>query len=156
MYLRPVTIQDFDLVISWAQNPELDEYFRRTPPVCDWAEPNKFIAQMGDKYIVIKDDNAIGLLSMGIVDQLSRNAEWGLLLTKKEKEDSTKVEQIVRDILFDKLGCNRLFCRILSHRDGIKRNLEKAGYKHEGTFQRSCLYRGQLVNECIYGIVKEK
>jgi RimJ/RimL family protein N-acetyltransferase len=156
MYLRPVTIQDFDLVISWAQNPELDEYFRRTPPVCDWAEPNKFMMQMGDKYIVVKEDETIGLLSMGIVDQLSRNVEWGLLLIKKEKEDSTKVEQIIRDVLFNKLGCNRLFCRILSHREGIKRNLEKAGYKHEGTLRKSCLYRGKLVDECLYSLLKEE
>lgn len=155
MYLRPVTIQDFDLVISWAQNPELDEYFRRTPPVCDWAEPNKFMTQMSDKYMVVKNNEAVGMVSMGIIDQLSRSAEWGVLLAKKAKEDSTKVEQIVRDILFNRLGCNRLFCRILSHRDGIKRNLEAAGYKHEGTLTNSCLYRGHLVNECIYGVTRE-
>lgn len=156
MYLRPVTIQDFDLVISWAQNPELDEYFRRTPPVCDWAEPNKFMAQMGDKYIVIKDDNAIGLLSMGIEDVLSRTAKWGVLLAKRESGDSTKLNNLVKEIMFDRLGCNKLFCIILSHREGIKRNLEKAGYKYEGTLRKSCLYRGKLVDECLYSLLKEE
>lgn len=155
MHLRPTTIQDFTTVIEWANNPELDEYFRRVPPVCDWATPEKFLAQMGDKYIVIKNGEVVGMVSMGIVDQLSRSAEWGVLLTKKDREDSTKVEKIIREILFNRLGCNRLFCRILSHRDRIKQNLEAAGYKHEGTLQSSCLYRGQLVNECIYAITRE-
>lgn len=155
MYLRPITIEDFNMVVEWAQDPRLDEYFRRTAPLCDWAEPNKFMLQMGDKYIVVKDGESVGLLSMGIVDHLSRSAEWGVLLVKKDREDSAKVELLVRDLLFNKLGCTRLFCRILAHRDRIKQNLETAGYIHEGTLKKSCLYRGELVDECIYAILRK-
>ena len=154
MYLRPVTIHDFDMIIEWAQDPQLDEYFRRTPPLCDWATPEKFLAQMGDKYIVVKDVEAVGMLSMGIEDHLSRVAKWGVLLAKKERGDSTRLNNIVKEVLFNRLGCNKIFCVILSHRDGIKHNLEAAGYKYEGTLRRSCLYRGALVDECVYSILK--
>jgi RimJ/RimL family protein N-acetyltransferase len=154
MHLRPVTIEDFNMVLEWAQDPNLDEYFRRTPPLCDWAEPSKFMQQMGDKYIVMKNNNAIGLLSMGIEDHLSRTAKWGVLLAKKDRGDSNKVNEVVKNILFDKLGCNKIFCIILSHRDGLKQNLEDAGYEHEGTLKKSCLYRGKLVDECLYSLLR--
>jgi len=155
MYLRPITIYDFDLVLEWAQNPELDEYFRRTPPLCDWATPEKFLAQMGDQYIVVKEGAAVGLLSMGIDDPQSRTVKWGVLLAKKDAGDSTRVNNLVKQIAFDKLGCNRLICIILSHREGIKKNLLAAGYQYEGTFRNSCWYRGKLHNEDQYGLLRE-
>lgn len=155
MHLRPITIEDFNMVVEWAQDPRLDEYFRRTAPLCDWAEPNKFMVQMGDKYIVVKDGESVGLLSMGIEDHLSRTAKWGLLLAKKERGDSNKLNDLIKDILFNKLGCNKIFCVILSHREGLKRILEDAGYEHEGTLKKSCLYHGELVDECIYSILRK-
>jgi RimJ/RimL family protein N-acetyltransferase len=155
MHLRPVTIEDFNLVIEWAQDPQLDEYFRRTPPVCDWAEPSKFMQQVGDKYIVVKNGEAIGMLSMGIDDPLSRTAKWGVALAKKEPGDSVILNTMLKDIFFNRLGCNKIFCIILSHREGLKQILKANNYKHEGTFRKSCLYRGKLVDECVYSLLKE-
>lgn len=154
MHLRPITIEDFNMVIEWAQDPRLDEYFRRTPPVCDWAEPSKFMQQMGDKYIVIKNGEAIGLLSMGIEDHLSRTAKWGVVLAKKERGDSVKLNELLKEIFFNKLGCNKIFCVILAHREGLKQILLDNNYTHEGTLKQSCLYRGKLVDECIYSLLR--
>jgi|GEM_PF-2960316 len=157
MYFRRLTAQDLPLVIEWAQNEKYDEFFRRTPPLCDWAHPGMFENIFSQYYMIVESDKNLGLVSMGVEDPYAKTFKAGaMMVSEHTMEQSWAMLQQLLDLAFNKLSMHRVVMVVLSTRTKLHERLKKAGFELEGVFKESTLHRGKLVDEHLYALRREK
>jgi len=157
MYFRRVTSQDLPLLIEWATDERYDEFFRRTPPACEWSHPGVIENMFSNYYFIMKNGREIGLASMGIEDAYSRTFKAGAMMIKEHTmADSLEMMHYIADLAFNKLVMNRITMLVLSHRRKLQERLLGYGFKLEGVFKESALHRGKLVDEHQYALRREE
>lgn len=153
MYLRRVTTQDLPLLIEWAQDERYDEFFRRTPPLCDWNHPNLVESTFSNYYIIMKNGKELGLASMGVEDPFSKSFKvGGMMIHNHTMQESKELMDHMLDIGFNQLLMNRVTTVVLAHRVKLQERLTNYGFRLEGIFKESALYRGKLTDERLYAI----
>jgi len=154
--LFQLTPEVYPAVIQWAETPELSEYFRRAAPVMDWA--TNIPQAMGLCYIIYEDTKPVGLIQLLSNDNRARSIEVAMLIDKASCTDrrvvSKEAYKQIAQYVFYYLDYNKIYMKILSHRDKLTRRLEAAGWQVEGHLRHSCFYKGQLVDETILGLFR--
>jgi RimJ/RimL family protein N-acetyltransferase len=157
MHFRRVTSQDLPLLIEWATDERYDEFFRRIPPVCEWAHPALVESSFANFYVMMKDGRELGLASMGVEDPYAKVFKVGGLLTAGHTMDESKLMlDYMVDIAFNKLSMNKIITVILAHRHKLHERFLGYGFKLEGLFRESALHRGKLVDEHQYALRREE
>lgn len=157
MHFRRVTSQDLPLLIELAHDESYDEFFRRTPPTCEWSHPNLVESTFANYYFMVKDGKEIGLASMGIEDPFAKVFKVGGLMIKGHTmEESKLMLDYMVDLAFNKLSMNKIVTLILSHRTKLHERFLKYGFRLEGVFKESALHRGKLVDEHQYALRREE
>lgn len=157
MHFRRVTSQDLPLLIEWAQDERYDEFFRRTPPICEWAHPGLVETTFANYYVIVKDGKELGLASMGVEDPYAKTFKAGAMMIKGHSmQDSKQMMDLIADLAFNKLSMHRIVMVVLAHRIKLHERLVNYGFELEGVFKESSLHRGKLVNEHQYALRRDK
>lgn len=157
MYFRRVTSQDLPLLIEWASDERYDEFFRRTPPTCEWSHPALVESMFANYYFMMKDGQELGLASMGVEDPYAKVFKvGGMLKVGHTMEESKLMLDYMVDLAFNKLSMNKIVTVILSHRTKLHERFLGYGFKLEGVFKESALHRGKLVDEHQYALRREE
>ena len=151
--------EDFPLLLEWFNNPQFEGEFEPLDPQRSKKEFEDRYEKLGpdEKFFLIekKDGSKIG--SIG-------HYRWGNMLEigysiipdERGKGYCTEAVQIMIDYLFLSRNIVRVQAHINARNRASQRVLEKSGFKKEGTFRKDYFVRGEWVDSCVYGILREE
>jgi RimJ/RimL family protein N-acetyltransferase len=158
--LKQVTIYDCCQIRTWYSNPEMTEYFRRWAPEMDWSSDDRLLSMLTWDYIIYENDKAVGLCCVRNFDTNGRSAEVGMAIDTNSVASRTKTSlnayKQLCDYLFYYQKLDKLYMKILAHREQLQKRLEDGGWKTEGKFRQSCDFQGKKHDETVMGLLKEE
>lgn len=108
-------------------------------------------------FAIAIDGRAVGGISLQVGDDIERlSAELGYWLGEEywgRGVVSDAVAAVTR-YAFDALGLIRVFALPFAHNAASCRVLEKAGYQREGVMRCSAIKDGQVLDQCVYAVVR--
>jgi len=108
--LKSVTIEDIELIKTWASDPYYGEFFRRFPPVFTWGDDQAVLTTFSTSYLIRQDEATIGLCSLINVDNNAKSVEYGVLIQANTKQTVKTVFESanqLRDYVFNYLDFNK-------------------------------------------------
>ncbi len=157
--LRIMEREDFPLVLEWFNNPRFEGEFEPLDPQRSRKEFEDRYEKLGpdEKFFLIekKDGSKIG--SIGHYSR-GNALEIGYFIVPNERGKGYCSEAV--QIMVDYLFLSRDIVRVQAHTNignrASQRVLEKSGFKKEGTFRKEYFVRGEWVDSCFYGILREE
>lgn len=163
IFLRPITAQDTELVLSWRNSPEVVQNFIYRKPITveehtSWLENKVFTGQV-HQFIICDAEDGMPLGSAYIqnIDEDNHKAEWGLFLGSERTYNrgiGTETAFLIMDYAFDDLGLHKLTSRVLAHNRPCVRMNEKIGYRQEAYLKDELFIDGKYEDLIYYGLVK--
>ena len=160
LILRPLTIQDFEAVHSWASNPENTRYVGWGPNTEDQTRDFLNNAKPGKDFAVVlkESDKVIG--SCGIYpDSANNTAELGWILHKDHWMHGYGTELCGELIQygFEDLKLRRLTAPCAAVNYGSYRIMERNGMRREALFVKKFWARvdKEWIDEAVYAILAE-
>lgn len=163
--LRPWRETDAVSIAQYADNPRIAANLRDVFPnpytLADAeAFVRGFIAQEGRQLCraIVVNNEAVG--SIGIFPQSDvyrKSAEMGYWLGEpfwRQGIMSAAVKHIC-ETAFERLNIVRIYAEPYARNLGSRRVLEKAGFTLKGTLRQNVYKGGEMLDSCIYALVKE-
>ncbi len=161
--LRPWTMADAPMLQIYANNPQIAANLRDGfPHPYNLEDAKAFIAaaaQGKDQYIaaIEVDGKAVGSIGIFLKGDIYRKSvEIGYWLAEPfwgQGIMSEAVRQIVA-YAFAHYDIVRVYAEPFAHNAASRRVLEKSGFVLEGILQKNAIKNGQLIDSCIYGLVR--
>ncbi len=162
IYLRPITVEDTDLVLSWRNDKKVVENFIYRKEITreehlSWLE-NKVNKGLVIQFIICdkQTDKPLGSIYLQNFNESSRQAEEGIFLGEEEaygRGIGTEVAKLVLDYAFKNLKLHKLTARVLSFNQGSRKMHEKAGYKQESYLKDELFLDGKYEDIIFYGAI---
>jgi RimJ/RimL family protein N-acetyltransferase len=157
--LRVMEKEDFPLLLEWFNNPQFEGEFEPLDPQRSKKEFEDRYEKLGpdEKFFLIekKDGSKIGSIghySRGNMLEIG----YSVIPNERGKGYCSEAVQIMVDYLF----LSRNIVRVQAHTNvgnrASQRVLEKSGFKKEGTFRKEYFVRGEWVDSCVYGVLREE
>lgn len=147
VYLRPISEEDTDMLLSWRNSPHVMENFFYRLPVSkeehlDWLK-NKVNKGIVYQYIVCmkNEDNPVGCVYLQHYDETDNSMESGVFLDEEAPKGqgigTEAVNLLNYEVAFRELRLNKTIARVIDHNQGslklhtrvgfveIKRDIEK-------------------------------
>lgn len=157
VYLRVMTEEDTDDIISWRNRPSVQknfiyqEMFTREGHL-KWLHSVVETGRAAQFIIVEKESQrAVGSVYFRDIDHENHKAEYGIFIGEDDargKGFGTEVAKIFTEYGFEKLGLHRIYLRALEENEQAVRSYEKAGFVREGLLKDDVCIRG-----CYHSIV---
>lgn len=139
IYLRPITIADTKMVLSWRNSPYVvNNFFYRLPiseeEHSDWIE-NKVNKGLVYQFVVhLKDtDEEIGCVYLQHYEAFDNSMESGVFMSEKAPKGkglATEAVKLMNDcVAFEMLGLSRTVAKVIATNIGSLRLHEKAGFE---------------------------
>lgn len=159
VYLQSVTFEDVEQVQAWYKDPELQEYFRRYPPLEEWRLPEQTLQGLGAGFAIFEGAQLVGLCQTVNYDPSAKSVEVGLLVDTKKASNREAVSREaytqLAEYLLNGLGYRKLYMKVLTHRTKLVKRLASGCWKVEGELRDSCTFKGKLLNEYLLGLLKK-
>ena len=158
--LRPIEIQDYELIKGFAEDPELSQIFRNMPAAWAWT-PEQFqswyFLPNSMTFIIRDEDEPVGLVQFFSFDSGNKKCEFGLGIKKCKNRREICVDALLQayDYMFNYTGMNRLYCKVLGGRDKLMQLMEGWEHKFEGILRQSCLIKGRYEDELLYSLTAD-
>lgn len=163
VYLRPITKEDTEDVLSWRNSPEVvDNFIYRkrisTQEHTSWLENKVFTGDVHQFIICAKENDAlIGSVYIQNFDEENNKAEWGLFLNSSKNHSKgvgTEVGNLILKYAFEELGLHKLTSRVLAYNKICIRMNEKLKFRQEAYLKDELLLNGKYEDLILYGAVK--
>jgi len=139
--LRPITLEDMDLILKWRNNPDVKQSFVYQKPLTAEEHINwmKTRVKSGEVVQFIILNNAgnipIGSVYFRDVDKENRSAEYGIFIGEKScfsKGYGSETAKLFLDFGFNTLHLHRIFLRVFSDNERAIKSYLNAGFSKEG------------------------
>ncbi|KAE9648856.1 UDP-4-amino-4,6-dideoxy-N-acetyl-beta-L-altrosamine N-acetyltransferase [Pseudomonas sp. PB103] len=109
-------------------------------------------------FVVIKDEQALGVVSLNAINALQKTADWAFYLdvALQGKGLGSLVEFWMLDYAFDIAGLEKLNCEVLAMNAAVVKMHQKFGFKIEGIRRQNVVKDGVRVDVVLLGITKEE
>lgn len=163
IYLRPITAEDTEDVLSWRNSPEVVNNFIYKKPITaqehqSWLENKVFTGDVHQFVICrMEDDAPVGSVYIQNFDAKNNKAEWGLFLDSdrtRSKGVGTQVGKLILDYAFYQLGLHKLHSRVLAYNKPCIRMNEKLGFHQEAYLREDLFLDGKYEDLILYGALK--
>jgi len=155
--LTNITLETAQMIRKWAGDKYYEEFFRRHPPVFAWGDDQNIVTAFSTSYFIRDDDQIVGLMSLANYDTQHKMVEMGLLIDKEYKKDNLKAYTSAcvqaADYVFNYLGYNKMYTKVLTHRGKLRSNMDKAGFTRNGTLPQNVFWKGEFHDEDVYSIL---
>jgi RimJ/RimL family protein N-acetyltransferase len=105
------------------------------------------------------DGAAVGAIGLLLRDDVYRlSAEIGYWLGEEfwGRGIASRAVAALSDYAFASFGLCRLYAEVFEWNPASMRVLEKAGYQFEGRLRKGVIKDGQVIDACLYALVREK
>jgi RimJ/RimL family protein N-acetyltransferase len=151
--------EDYPLLFEWFNDPQFEGEFEPLDPQRSKKEFEDRLEKFGpdEKVFLIEKKNGSKIGSIGHYHTGSMlEIGYSIVPDERGKGYCTEAVQIIVDYLF----LSRNIVRVQAHTNvrnrASQRVLEKSGFKKEGTFRKEYFVRGEWVDSCVYGILREE
>ena len=156
--LRVIEKEDLPLLIEWVNNPQTDEFEPLDPQLSKKELEDRYDKRGPDEksFLIEKKDGSrigtIGHYPRGSMLEIG----YSIFPDERGKGYCTEAVQIMVDYLFMSRNMVRVQAHTSIRNKDSQRVLEKSGFKKEGTFRKEYFVRGEWVDSCVYGILREE
>lgn len=164
IYLRPITVEDTDMVLKWRNNPRVVKNFIYRKPISREEHLN-WIHEKVEKGLVIQfivcdkeNDKPLGCVYLQNFDTVCNKAEWGIFYGNegaKGKGIGTESGKLLMHYAFHELKLHKVMGRVLAYNKASIRVHEKMGGIHEAYLKDELYLDGEYVDEIFFGFTKE-
>lgn len=162
IYLRPITLEDTDLVVKWRNNEKVVQNFIYRKPISReehicWME-QKVATGRVIQFIIcdLQTDKPLGVVYIQNIEEEHSKAEEGIFLGEEEafgKGIGTEAARLMVRYAFEILGLHKLSARVLAYNMASRRMHEGAGYEQEAYFKQELYLDGKYEDLIFYGII---
>lgn len=139
IYLRPMTEEDTDLIVTWRNEDFVRKNFIYRKPFTrqghlNWIETMIKSGKAVQFIICTGEDSPIGSVYLRDIDYTHRKAEYGIFIGEEKalsKGYGTQAAGLMIRYAFEELKLHKLMLRVLAGNDRAKRSYEKAGFVQE-------------------------
>lgn len=152
IYLRPITIEDTELVVKWRNSENVVKNFLYRKPISEeeHIEWFKTKVQTGKvhQFIIcgIADDMPLGSVYLQNFDDENKKAEYGIFIGKQELYGcgvGTAALSLLLKYGFDELSLHKIFGRVLSYNKASIVIAQKSGCVQEAYLKEEILINGK-------------
>lgn len=164
--LRPFLIGDAEAVLEyWRSDPRWERYNASVPLNFSLADASAFVRKMlarnrtvSPSWAILYQGRVVGIVSLTF-EQGHRFAVIGYGIHGNLRGKGLSV-QAASKIISEAFEHHSDLEKIRAHTDAENaqsmRVLEKLGFTHEGTLRKNQYVKGNLVDEAIYGLLREE
>lgn len=159
-YIRPIAIDDTDLVLKWRNSEKVVKNFIYRKEVTredhiNWIR-NKVEKGFVHQFIVCSraDDKPIGVVYLQNFEEDCKKAESGIFLGEiYGKGVGTEAYKLLLDYAFDELKLHKVVARVLADNEAsIKLHL-KTGYTQEAHLKDELFLDGKYEDLIMFGVI---
>lgn len=165
IYLRALELDDYKTTIKWRKDPEMWKLIAGPTYYVSEAYEKKWIEDriFSKDFITLaacltEDDRMIGLISFSEIDRLNRRIRfYGKMIDRDYWGGgyATEMLMLALQYIFLNQGFERVYGYNLASNEYTMRVNEKCGAVTEGILRNSLMKDGKLVDERVFGILKE-
>lgn len=162
IYLRPITMEDTDLVVKWRNDERVVQNFIYRKPISreehiNWME-QKVATGKVIQFIIcdMQTDKPLGVVYLQNIEEEHSKAEEGIFLGEEEafgRGIGTEAAKLMIQYAFETLGLHKLTARVLAYNIASRRMHESAGYEQEAYFKEELYLEGHYEDLIFYGIL---
>jgi ribosomal-protein-alanine N-acetyltransferase len=161
--LRGWKADDVESIQKHADNPNVYSFLLdRFPHPYTMEEAERWVNMMllivpNRNYVIAVEDKAVGVIGLEMRDDVYRKSPllgYWIGETLWGKGIMTKAIKLLSVYAFAELDVERIQAGVLSNNPRSMRVLEKAGFVKEGILKNNIIKNGVVLDEHIYGIVK--
>lgn len=165
IYLRPMTWEDTDLIVTWRNQDFVRKNFIYQKPFTREGHENWIRTQIETghvvQFIICKraGDEPVGSVYFRDIDREHRKAEYGIFIGKADALGigiGTEAAELAVSYAFEKLLLHRIMLRVLAGNPRAKRSYEKAGFVEEGRFCDDVYLNGEFQDVIFMGMINPK
>ncbi len=162
IYLRPITLEDTDLVLKWRNDERVVQNFIYRKPISreehiNWMEQKVAMGKVVQFVICdLQTDKPLGVVYIQNIEEEHSKAEEGIFLGEKEafgRGIGTEAAKLMIQYAFDVLGLHKLTARVLAYNMASRRMHESAGYEQEAYFKQELYLNNKYEDLIFYGII---
>lgn len=152
IYLRPITLQDTDLIVAWRNSEGVRKHFIYQAPFTREGHEN-WIRNMVETGKVIQmiicnmsDDMPLGSVYVRDIDRQHSKAEYGMFVGEESARGrgvGTAAAKLMLDYCFREEKLHRVYMRVFAANERSIRSCEKAGFVREGLLRDDVCIDGQ-------------
>lgn len=162
IYLRPITLEDTDMVVRWRNSEKVVQNFIYRKNISredhiNWFH-NKIETGQVVQFIIcdLQTDKPLGSIYLQNFEDENRKAEWGIFLGEQEaygKGVGTQAASLLLDYAFSVLKMHKVVSRVLAYNQASIRMNEKAGYVQEAYLKDELFLDGKYEDLIFFGAV---
>lgn len=160
--LRPMTMEDQEMVMKWRTLPEITKYMN-TDPVIDMDKQRAwFEKQQQDStcynWIIVVDDVPVGVTSISKIDKVNRTCTRGTYIAVQEKRSFEMITSVYAsqfDFIFDILQLNKIEIEVFLENKNVVFLSKKCGFKQEGILREHIYKNGTYYDIVLLGMTAE-
>lgn len=162
LYLRPITFDDIDMVLSWRNSDYVMKcYFYRVPISYDgqhaWISNKVKSGEVFQFIVCLNDDTPVGCVYLQHYNEADNSMESGVFMSPDAPKGcgiGTEAVSLMNNAFaFDYLKLNRTTARIIDTNTGSIRLHEKAGFKLINRTTESIVPTGEIVDALEYELM---
>jgi UDP-4-amino-4,6-dideoxy-N-acetyl-beta-L-altrosamine N-acetyltransferase len=161
--LRDLVADDSERLFAWRRQGEVNRWMSDQPPQA-WGEHQAaFLAFMADQdrrgWIINRDGQPVGFLSLTGLTNCNRRAEWGWYIADADARGrgvGRAAEALGLDKAFDELGLQKVSAEVFADNEAALKAQAAAGFRREGYLRRHALKDGQFRDVVLLAILAEE
>lgn len=153
IYLRPMTYDDTDLIVSWRNRDDVRKNFIYQELFTRESHENWIRTKVETGYVVqtiicdIETDTPYGSVYIRDIDTHHKKAEYGIFIGVPEARDrgiGTAAARLMLRYSFEEAGLHRIYLRAFADNMQAIGSYEKAGFKREGYLKDDVCINGEF------------
>ena len=162
IYIRPITIDDTDALLSWRNSSGVKQFFIYQEEITkedhlNWLKHKVETGKVVQFIIVeVETDTPIGTVYIQDIDHVHKKAEYGILIcdsAKRGKGYGTLAANLMIKYAFEEMKLHRVYLRVIEGNERAIKSYEKAGFKKEALLHDDVCINGVYKNIILMGIV---
>lgn len=159
--IRKFTEDDIEKKVEWINNPLNNEYLHYNIPLDientrKWFLSNKDNTNRHDM-VIMYNDTPVGVI--GIINIDKKKGEYYITLgdvNYKRKGISFRATELILDYAFKNLKLEKVWLCVDEKNIAARKLYEKIGFIQEGLLRKDIFFKGEMINRCMYGILREE
>jgi [ribosomal protein S5]-alanine N-acetyltransferase len=157
-----------DQYLFWLQDYEVIKYINRKEyllPI-SFEQVEEYVSKIGkssrDHILAVvwnEGERFVGTFKFGALDWENRTVNLGILLGDRDfwgKGIATEAFELAVDYCFNGLGLRKIVAGCVAPNIGMKRVLEKLGFKQEACLRKQDFIEGKYVDHYKFGLFEEE
>ncbi|QAX85981.1 UDP-4-amino-4,6-dideoxy-N-acetyl-beta-L-altrosamine N-acetyltransferase [Pseudomonas sp. DTU12.3] len=142
--------------------PDVRKYMYTSHEISEQEHANWLNSLKGNPrqqvFVVIKDEQAVGVVSLNAINVLHKSADWAFYLDVglQGKGLGSVVEFWMLDYAFGVAGLEKLNCEVLAMNSAVVKMHQKFGFEVEGVRRQNVVKDGVRVDVVLLGISKNE